>query len=134
MSVGLGTSVVLRVLVGEPVDLARTALLELTRRVAEGEAVFVSDLVVAETCHALQFHYGVPKVDALAMLRTFLGQSGVRCLGAAGDVLDTPGLATSNPGFVDRLIHAEHGREDVFLFPSLPFCPKIMRAVRCAGR
>jgi predicted nucleic-acid-binding protein len=111
MSIGLDTSVVLRILVAEPADLAQCALRELRRCLAEGQEVRVSDLVVAETYYALQFHYRVPKVEALTILNAFLAKSGVQCLGTADKVLKVPNLATSNPGFVDRMIHAEY-RQD----------------------
>jgi predicted nucleic acid-binding protein len=68
----------------------------------------VSDLVVAEVYFALQHHYGVPKHEALRCIEKFLSKSGVKALGAAATVLGLRNLATAEPGFVDRLIHAEY--------------------------
>jgi hypothetical protein len=48
------------------------------------------------------------KAEALALLATFLAESGVHPLGAVAAVLAEPKLATAKPGFVDRLIHAEY--------------------------
>ncbi len=106
-SVGLDTSIVLRLLTGTPTGQAHRALAEVTQRLSSGVRVSVSDLVVSEAYFALQHHYGVPKAEALRLLATFLTQSGVTCTGAAGAVLTTPSLATAKPGFVDRLIHAD---------------------------
>jgi predicted nucleic-acid-binding protein len=116
--VGLDTSVVLRLLTGEPEPLARHALAELDTLTQEGAVPLVSDLVVSEVYFALQHHYGVPKPEALSLLATFLNESGVRPLGAAAEVLAVPRLATANPGFVDRLIHAEyaHAAGEVLTF------------------
>ncbi|MBN1675770.1 MAG: PIN domain-containing protein [Kiritimatiellae bacterium] len=110
MSSGLDTSVVLRLITGEPEAQALRALRELERILGQGGAVYVSDLVISEAYFALQHHYGVPKKEALSVISRFLVDSGVDALGAAPEVLATPGLATAKPGFVDRLIHAEYMR------------------------
>lgn len=106
MNVGLDTSVFLRLIVGEPHDQFRRAIVfldELTRR---GDIAVVSDLVVSETYFALQYHYNVSKKEALAFLADAFASGDIHSLGAASIVLQTPGLATAKPGFVDRLIHA----------------------------
>jgi len=110
MNAGLDTSVVLRLLTGTPENLAQCALAEMQKRIARGDTLFVSDLVVAETYFALQHHYGMPKAEALELLAGFLRERGIEAMGAAPAVLATPNLATANPGFVDRLIHAEYRR------------------------
>ena len=107
MIVGLDTSIVLRLLTGEPNELARQAVQRITGLLAKGDSFAVSDLVAAETYYALQFHYKMPKNEALAAL-ILLGKegSGIRFSAEAEKVLKTPQLAKANPGFVDRLIHA----------------------------
>lgn len=118
MRTGLDTSVVLRLLTGEPHDQATRALDEFEKAVRGGDELLVSDLVVAEVYFALQHHYGVPKAEALALLAAFLGDHRVHSLGAAAAVLAEPRLATAKPGFVDRLIHAEyrHSATEVLTF------------------
>ena len=106
-SAAIDTSVIVRLLTNSPEDQARRALDELTGKLASGASVFVSDLVVSETYFALQHHYQMPKEEALALLSEFLADSGVTPTGAAATVLTVPRLATTKPGFVDRLIHAE---------------------------
>jgi predicted nucleic acid-binding protein len=108
MSAGLDTSVLLRLLTGMPADQAKRALDDIQERISRSEAIVVSDLVIAETYFALHYHYQVPKAEALKLLEAFLAESGVSSLGFALRVLGTPNLATANPGFVDRLIHAEY--------------------------
>jgi len=104
----LDSSVVLRLLTGEPRDQAQRALEEFEKAIHSGGELLVSDLVVSEVYFALQHHYSVPKAEALALLAKFLKESGVHPLGAASKVLAEPDMATAKPGFVDRLIHAEY--------------------------
>jgi predicted nucleic acid-binding protein len=108
--VGLDTSVVMRLLRGEPRAQMERALRFLDELLAQGHRAVVSDLVVAETYFALHTHYGVPKNEAVRTLAKFLrsglvapepGESALEALDAA--------LASSQkPGFADRLIHAQY--------------------------
>lgn len=105
MKAGLDTSVVVRLLTGEPDDLALEAMRHVDERRRAGDRVLVSDLVLAETYYALQHHYGVPKREVLDTLRSFLATPEVEPTGEAVPVLDTPGLESAKPGFIDRVIH-----------------------------
>lgn len=106
MKVGLHTSVVLRLLVGQPADQTRRAIALLEELAHGGDQPVISDLVAAEVYFALQHHYGVPKGEALAALRRMFDEGEIGPVGAAAEVLKAPGLASAKPGFVDRLIHA----------------------------
>ena len=108
MNVGLDSSVVLRLLVGRPEDQTERALAFLDTLKTRGDRAVVSDLVVAEVYFALQHHYGVPKKEALSALSSMFEGGEVLPMGSAAQILDTPGLATAKPGFVDRLIHAAY--------------------------
>lgn len=108
MKIGLDTSVVVRLLTGEPDAQARCALKEVDQLTKSGASLVVSDLVIAEVYFALRHHYDTPKQEALRSIEQFLSKSGVKALGAAATVLGFPNLATAEPGFVDRLIHAEY--------------------------
>jgi predicted nucleic acid-binding protein len=110
MRLGLDTSVLLRLLTGEPEVLAAVAVRRVESVLRSGDTVLVSDLVVSEAYFALQHHYGLSKAQAIAVLREFLRQSGVAAVGAAPGVLALPNLASAEPGLVDRLIHAEYVR------------------------
>jgi predicted nucleic acid-binding protein len=107
VAVGLDTSVVLRLLIGEPRSQMEIARRRIERALTAGERVVVTDLVVAEVFHALRHHYGVPEAVALGQLREFIG-SGVVFLdpAEAAEALE-PG-AKGRAGVVDRLIVARH--------------------------
>lgn len=119
MNAGLDTSVVVRLLTGEPEDLALEAMHHVAERRRAGDRLLVSDLVLAETYYALQHHYGVPKGRVLETLRALLATPEVEATGEAADVLETPGLESAKPGFIDRVIHRgylESGGEELVTF------------------
>lgn len=104
-AVCLDTSVVMRLLVREPVEQFQIAADFLAKQLANRRAVRVSDLVLAEAYFALQTFYQIPKSDALEAIRQFVRHSGVVIGASALKVLAIPNLANAKPGFVDRLIH-----------------------------
>lgn len=118
MSPGLDTSVVVRLLTGEPIAQAEVA----RRLVATSPSpVAVSDLVVVESYFALRHHYAVPHGEALRALLALLGDPHVRCSGNARSVIAEAAAVrhtASQPGLVDRLIHADYRGDalDVFTF------------------
>ena len=108
MKAGLDTSIVLRLLLGQPADQAARAVAFLDELCRGGHRAVVSDLVVAEAYFALQHHYSVSKQDALMGLRKLFADGEIAPLGAAAVVLAADGLASAKPGFVDRLIHGAY--------------------------
>jgi len=108
--VGLDTSVIVRVLTGQPEDLALIAVRYLEERTRAEDRVLVCDWALAEAYYALQHHYGVPKRDTLDALRAFLGSQGIEGTGDVPEVLETPRLESANPGFIDRVIHRHYQR------------------------
>jgi predicted nucleic-acid-binding protein len=117
--VGLETSVLVRVLTGEPRDLALAALDYLLEREKAGDRVLVSDWVIAEAYYALQHHYGASKRETLDALGDFLASPGIEGTGEAAEVLATPNLESAKPGFIDRVIHRNYlrsGAEEVATF------------------
>ncbi len=105
MTLGLDTTVVLRLIVGEPraqTDLARTRLED---AFARGEPIHVSDLVVAEAYYALRYHYGLDKEVAREKLHAMLS-SGVVSLEPQTSF--TALEPARSPGLVDRLIAARY--------------------------
>jgi predicted nucleic acid-binding protein len=107
VAIGLDTSVVLRLLVGEPRPLTEAARRRIERALAAGERVIVTDLVVAEVFHALRHHYDVPEAVALAQLRGLLDSGIVHPDPAGTPEAVAPG-ARRQAGIVDRLIVARH--------------------------
>jgi predicted nucleic acid-binding protein len=104
VAIGLDTSVVVRLLTGEPASAARAAARRLDAAADAGERVVVCDLVVVEAYHALHHHYGVPHAEAQTLLHRLL-MSGVVHPEPAGMV---PALTAPGPGLADRVIHARY--------------------------
>ncbi len=104
-SIALDTCVVLRLLVGEPRTQALQAYEYLEECYLAGVAVYVTDLVVAETYHGLCHHYHVPIKEVVENLTEFLSSSMITSGGHALAVLTE--YEGTGAGFVDRLIRAE---------------------------
>lgn len=105
IEVGLDTSVLVRILSGQPREAAAIAFGFLQNCRASADSVFVSDLVLSEAYFALQHHYLLSKQEVFELFTEFFQESGVICLGVATETLEHEGLASAKPGFVDRLIH-----------------------------
>jgi len=106
VSIELDTSVVLRLITGQPpeqLEAARTCVS------SSPLPVTVSDLVIAESYHALRYHYVVPHAEAVDALADFIGDPRIRATGVAHVVFAEPATRAttkSAAAFVDRLIHA----------------------------
>ena len=103
----LDTSVVMRLLTGQPQELSLLARSYMAEVEQAGAKVVVSNLVVLEAYFACQHHYGMPKDAVLAGLQRLLSMPTFVVHPQLLPMLATPGLATAKPGFLDRLIHAE---------------------------
>jgi len=111
MKVGLDTSVVLRLLTGEPAPQAQAALRWVMNAKARGIRLMISDLVASEVYFALQHHFNVSKAEALRHISMLLTSGDIETNGVVTEILATPGLATAKPSFVDRLIHEQYLRD-----------------------
>ncbi len=105
--IGLDTSVLVRLLLGQPADQAAAARRLLEEAIAAGEPVIASDLVVAEAYYALRHHYGVPDDVARAQLAALL-DSGL--LETDPPKLSRATRAPPPPGLVDRLIQSRYSQ------------------------
>jgi predicted nucleic-acid-binding protein len=103
----LDTSVVMRLLTGHPSDQAQAARTYLSDTEQLSAKVYVSNLVIMEAYFACQHHYKMPKADVLRGLHTLLSLPTFVVHPQLLTLLSTEGLATAQPGFLDRLIHAE---------------------------
>lgn len=103
----LDTSVVMRLLTGQPDDLAQAALGYLAEIEQSAGRVFLSNFVVVEAYFACQHHYGMSKEVVLGGLHRLLSMPTFGLHPQLVPLLATEGLATTEPGFLDRLIHAE---------------------------
>lgn len=107
---GLDTSVLLRLLVGQPEDQYQTALHFMAAVEMAGDRVLVSNLVIAEAYFACQHHYGISKADVLLGMGTLFARQTFVVHPAVLELLSRNGIASAKPGFLDRLIHAEYAR------------------------
>ena len=101
MNQGLDTSVVLRLLTGEPDDLAVVAKQRLERAHAENDTIMVSDLVLAEAYYALVYHYKKDKDEARQLLQRMATSGTVHVDPAQAQAALEP---AAGAGLVDRLI------------------------------
>ena len=108
MTYGCDTSFLMRILTNHPRPLATKVIVEAYKRVQDGHLFEISDLTLSEAYYSLQASYGVSKADALMLLRKISEARGFVVSRHAKDVLAIPNLSTTNPGFVDRMIHGEY--------------------------
>ena len=108
MRYGADTSIVLRVLTGQPEPLAASVRSRLESLWLGGAAIDVCDLVVSETYFALQHSYRLSKEDALDALVKLAVHPGFRLSRQAVASLRTSNLAKASPGFLDRIIHGTY--------------------------
>lgn len=109
MTFGLDTSVVLRLLTGQPTDLAAKALARYQDGIAAGDDFSVSDLVASESYYAIQHHYGKTKEEALDALRNFSSGEGISFSQSFLSAINTPNIHKASPGFVDRMLSSDYG-------------------------
>ncbi len=105
---GLDTSVLMRLLVGQPEPLAEVARAFLAETEEAGAALFVSNLVLSEAYFACQHHYGIQKAEVLKGLGKLLSASTFFVPASVLPLLALEGIASAKPGFLDRVIHAEY--------------------------
>lgn len=115
-SVGIDTCVVLRILTGMPEAEAGKAEKLIEQCFLDNVSVCISDLVVAETYHALIYHYEVPKKEAVKSLKAFLSSPMVKPTGHALSVLNS--YHGAGAGCVDRLIRMDllDHADEIFTF------------------
>ena len=104
MTFGLDTSVVLRLLTGQPQELASRALARYQEGIANGDSFCVSDIVASETYYAIQHHYGKTKREALSALKAFSSGEGISFSQNFAASINTPDIHRAKPGFVDRML------------------------------
>lgn len=108
MVVGLDTSVVLRLLTGEPATLARKVLARFQEGLDRGDTYYVNDIVAAETYYALQHHYRKTKEEALAGLKALSEDPAFSFSDGFAKAMALPMPHRANPGFIDRLLSSDY--------------------------
>ena len=106
---GLDTSVILRLLTGEPETQALAAKEFVLNCADKGISLQVSDLAVGESYYALTYHYGAAKAAAVSSLLDLLTSPMMSPTGQAVEVLRD--YRATGAGLMDRLIRADYLRE-----------------------
>ena len=112
MRYGADTSIILRVLTGQPTSLAAVVRTRLESLWLSGAILDVCDLVVSETYFALQHSYGLTKESALNALLNLSAHPGFRLSSQVVAALRTENLARAKPEFLDRVIHGTYVADD----------------------
>ena len=108
LRIGIDTSVLVRLVTGQPPDAFSYCVEQLNSLVAGGAEVFASNQVIGETFAAVRHHYGVTKEDACAELRNTLRSGLVAPLN--GPAVMEALSESSGPGLFDRLIADDYSR------------------------
>ena len=109
---GIDTSILVRLLIGEPAAEFERCVDELSALVEnEGAEIFASNQVIGEAYIAVQHHYGVSRSDARSGMLDVLRGGLVSPLNGRS-VLDAL-QASDSPGLFDRLIADDYNRAEL---------------------
>ena len=110
-SIGIDTSVLVRLITGDPLDIHSHCVEALNELVSDGVEVFASSQVIGEAYIAVQHHYGVNRDEARAGLLNALTSGLVAPLNgrAVLDALE----ASGEPGLLDRLVANDYARSGI---------------------
>ena len=107
---GIDTSILVRLLTGEPAADFEHCVAELTSLVEDSAAeIFASNQVIGEAYVAVQHHYGVTKADARSGLIDVLRSGLVAPLN--GSTVFKALVSSDGPGLFDRLIADDYTRD-----------------------
>ena len=108
---GIDTSVLVRLITGEPPDAFAHCVERLNALVVSGAEIFASNQVIGEAYVEVQHHYHVSETDARSELSRTLTSGLVSPLNgrAVIEALETSG----GPGLFDRLIADDYSRADL---------------------
>ena len=108
MTFGMDTSYLLRLLTGQPKELAEKALARYQEAVGRGDSFSVSDMVVTEAYYALQHHYGKSKEESIEALKGVSEDDSIAFSAGFESVIRLSNLAKASPGFLDRVLSADY--------------------------
>ena len=105
---GIDTSILVRLITGEPLDAFTHCVERLNALVVSGAEIFASNQVIGEAYVAVQHHYDVSETDARSELSRALTSGLVSPLNGRSVI---EALAASDgPGLFDRLIADDYSR------------------------
>ncbi len=106
--IGIDTSILVRLVTGDPPDAYARCVERLHALAASGAEVLASNQVIGEAFMAVRHHYGVSSADACGELSNTLRSGLVAPLNGPA-VLDAL-AASGGPGLFDRLISNDYSR------------------------
>ena len=108
---GIDTSVLVRLVTGDPPETYDHCVQELSKLVARGDEVFASNQVIGEAYIAIQHHYGIDKDSVRAGLANALRSGLVAPLNGRAiiNLLESSGGA----GVMDRLIVDDYSHREL---------------------
>lgn len=107
-NIGLDTTIVLRLLTGEPERQFEKAKKFIEEQLSNHKKLLISDLVMTESYFALYYHYKVPKAEVIQQLDNLL---------SSGMISQSPGSVCQkvikdhknhHAGFVDQIIYEQY--------------------------
>ena len=107
-SIGIDTSVLVRLVTGQPPDAYSHCVARLSDLAAGGAEILASNQVIGETFMAVRHHYGASAQDAQVELLNTLRSGLVAPLN--GQAVIEALSATGGPGLFDRLIADDYSR------------------------
>ena len=107
-NIGLDTTLILRLLTGEPVKQFEKARRFIEEQLADSKRLFVSDLVLAESYFALHYHYKVPKDEAVRELDNLLSSGIIHPIPGSVCQKVIKESANHKAGLVDQIIHEQY--------------------------
>ena len=108
MRCGIDTSILVRLVTGQPTEAFEYCVSRLSALVEDGAEIFASNQVIGEAYVAIQHHYGVSRQDARAGLSNAFRSGLVTPLN--GQSVLTALTASEHPGLFDRLIDDDYSR------------------------
>ena len=125
-SYGIDTSILVRLVTGDPATGFQRTVTHLTQLIEQqGASIYASNQVIGETYIALQHHYGVDKSDARTGLLDVLRSGLVAAMN--GPTVLAALQAKTGCGLLDRLIHDDYLQHD---FTTLTLDRKMARLPR----
>ncbi len=108
---GIDTSVLVRLLTGEPPDAFAHCVERLNALVVSGAEIFASNQVIGEAYVAVQHHYDISETDVRSELSSALTSGLVAPLNGSAVIAALE--VSGGPGLFDRLIADDYSRADL---------------------
>ena len=107
-NIGLDTTVVLRLLTGEPEKQFEKTKKFIEEQLSGNKKLFISDLVISESYFALYYHYNVPKAEVIQQLNTLFCSGMISSLPGSVFPKVLRDYKNHKAGFVDQILYEQY--------------------------